>query len=51
MKDIRKIIFEKTPIDQIISIDRIGNFYEVVGKAGGDVFLYRVYDNGAICEE
>ena len=51
MEDIRKFVFERTPINQIISIDRWGNFYEVVGRAGGDVLSYRIYDNGMICEE
>jgi hypothetical protein len=50
MEDIRKFVFERTPISQIISIDRMGNFYEVVGRAGGDVLSYRIYDNGMICE-
>lgn len=50
MEDIRKFVFERTPISQIISIDRIGDFYEVVGRAGGDVLLYRIYDNKTICE-
>jgi hypothetical protein len=51
MEHIKKIVFERTPINQIIAISRIGNFYEVIGKAGGDVLTYRIYDNGTICEE
>lgn len=50
MENIRRVIFERTPIKQIISIERMGNFFEVVGRAGGDVLTYRIYDNGTICE-
>jgi hypothetical protein len=51
MEHKKKIVFERTPISQIIAISRIGNFYEVIGKVGGDVLTYRIYDNGTICEE
>ena len=51
MEQIKRIVFERTPISQIIAIDRMGDFYEVIGRAGGDVLTYRIYDNGMICEE
>lgn len=51
MEDIKEIVLKRTPICQIISIDCMGDFYEVVGKVGGDVLSYRIYDNGIICEE
>lgn len=51
MEDIKEVVLKRTPISQIISIDRMGDFYEVVGRAGGDILQYRIYDNGMICEE
>ena len=50
MKDIKKIVFERTPITQIIDIYEGSNFFEVTGRAGGDVLTFRVYDNGTVCE-
>lgn len=51
MENIKKLVFGRTPINQIISISRMGDFYEVVGRAGGDILSYRIYDNGMICED
>lgn len=50
MENIKKIIFEKTPIDKIHTITRFIDFYEVHGSAGGEALTYRIYDNGSICE-
>lgn len=50
MSDIKKIVFEKTPITQIIGIYEDVNFTDVTGKVGGDVLTYRIYNNGTVCE-
>ena len=50
MEQVKKIISERTPIDEIVCITRLSNFYEVIGRAGGDVLTYRIYDDGKICE-
>ena len=49
-KMVREIIKNKTPITRIVEIVKFGNFAEVVGRAGGDVLIYRIYANGTIVE-
>jgi hypothetical protein len=41
-------IFEETPMEYTIEVYEARDFVEVVGRAGGDVLTYRVYDSGAI---
>ena len=48
--EVKNIISECTPISNIMAITRLGNYHEVVGRVGGDMLVYRVYDNGTITE-
>ena len=48
--NIKKIVFEKTPIDKIIDYYKTMQFIEVTGRAGGDVLTYRIYNDGSVCE-
>lgn len=41
-------IFEETPMEYTIEVYEARDFVEVVGRAGGDILTYRVYDNGRI---
>ena len=50
MNDIKKIVFEKTPITQIIETYEDVKFTDVTGKAGGDILTYRIYNDGTVCE-
>lgn len=43
-----KIINENTAIEIIMSVDKMPDFYQFVGYAGGDILTYRVYKNGGI---
>lgn len=49
-KEIKDLIFSKTPIAQIIEVYQTPQFVEVVGRGGGDVLTYRIYNNGSVCE-
>lgn len=49
-KKIKDLIFSKTPITQIIEIYQTNLFIEVLGRAGGDILAYRIYNNGSVCE-
>lgn len=37
-------------LDQIIDYELTIDFVEIVGKMGGDVVTYRIYDDGAVFE-
>lgn len=50
LKEATKIIYENTAIEIIMSVDRMPDFYQFVGYAGGDVLTYRVYSNGALAQ-
>lgn len=47
--NIKKIVYEKTPIDKIIDYYETREFIEVTGRAGGDVLTYRIYNDGSVC--
>ncbi len=44
----KKILFDNTPADRIIETHQAGDFWEFTVRAGGDVLVYRIYDNGEI---
>lgn len=46
--NIRKLVYEKTPIDKIISYYKTMQFVEVTGRAGGDVLTFRIYNDGTV---
>ena len=46
--NIKKLVYEKTPIDKIIDYYKTMQFVEVTGKAGGDTLTYRIYNDGSI---
>ena len=37
-------------LDYIIDYEVTTDFVEIIGKKGGDVITYRIYDDGAIYE-
>ena len=37
-------------LDYIIDYEVTTDFVEIVGKMGGDVVTYRIYDDGTVCE-
>ena len=37
-------------LDYIIDYEVATDFIEIVGKIGGDVITYRIYDDGAVYE-
>jgi hypothetical protein len=45
------LVYQNTPIDTIVSTYDLHNGIEVVGRAGGDVLTYRIYDNGQVVEK
>ena len=49
-EEARKIALNRTPISSIIDIYDLGGCFEVTGRAGGDVLVYRIYSDGSICE-
>ena len=49
-EEVKKIVSERTPIGSIIEMYDCGSFWEVTGRAGGDVLTYRIYSNGSVCE-
>lgn len=50
-EQIKKIIYESTPIDEILKIIDLRDGFEVIGRAGGDVLKYRIYKNETIVEK
>ena len=50
-REVREKVWQKTPIDQIIQISNYGDFWLVMGTAGGDMLCYRFYKDGSWCEE
>ena len=46
----QELIFEQTPVDWIMDYRVAPDFVEIVGSAGGDVLVYRVYNDGSIYE-
>jgi hypothetical protein len=47
---ISRLVYENTPIDQIVQVYEGPNFLEVTGNAGRDCLTYRIYDNGQVTE-
>ena len=45
---IKKMVYDKTPIDKIIDYYETKDFIEVTGKAGGDTLTYRIYNDGTV---
>ena len=45
-----KEIMRKTGLDKILNTYRAKDFVEVIGQKGGDVYTYRIYNNGSITE-
>ena len=43
-------VFENTPIDNIIDTYTGKDFVEVTGRAGGDILVFRRYNDGRIVE-
>ena len=48
---IQELVYQNTPIDTIVSTYDLRNGIEVVGRAGGDILTYRIYDNGQVVEK
>ena len=46
----KSILLNDYGLDKILDVYDAGNFVEVVGRKGGDVLTFRVYNNGEICE-
>ena len=46
---IKKMVYDKTPIATIIDYYETREFIEVTGRAGGDVLIYRIYNDGSVC--
>lgn len=46
----KDILFESTPVQTIISSYKGTNYIEFECRAGGDLLVYRVYNNGTITE-
>lgn len=46
--NIKKLVYEKTPIDKIIDYYKTMSFVEVTGRAGGDVLTFRIYNDGTV---
>ena len=49
-KEIKQMVFNKTPIDRIIEIIKMRDCVEVIGTAGGDTLTYRFYKDGTTVE-
>lgn len=48
--EIKELVYDRTPIMNIIDYYKTADFVEVTGKAGGDVLTYRIYNNGQVIE-
>lgn len=46
----RKQALERLGLDTIITMECWGNYCEVVGRKGGDVLTFRIYESGMITE-
>jgi hypothetical protein len=51
IKKAKAILFDKTPIEVIISSTQTKDYIQFVGKVGGDVLTYRIYNDGRISEK
>lgn len=38
-------------LDYILEMVLASDFVEIVGRVGGDVVTYRVYNDGSVCEK
>ncbi|MCX4379318.1 MAG: hypothetical protein OSJ61_24640 [Lachnospiraceae bacterium] len=38
-------------LDYILEMVPASDFVEIVGRVGGDVVTYRVYNDGSVCEK
>lgn len=48
----KKLLFAMTPIDEILRVYNLGHGdWEFVGRAGGDILVYRVYNDGSVIEQ
>ena len=47
----KKILFENTPAERIIDAYDCGDYVQFDCKAGGDLLMFRIYNNGFICEK
>lgn len=45
------LLFDETPIEDILSINTDPDFWEFFGLAGGDACTYRVYKDGRLVEK
>ena len=50
-KQVEKMVYQKTPMDTIYTINEYNNCFEVHGAAGGDNLTYRFYTNGEVVEK
>lgn len=49
-EQIQDLVFERTPIDDIIKTNEGYGFVDVTGYAGKDLLSFRFYDNGTVTE-
>ena len=49
-KKAKKILYTKTPIDRIIDSYDCGKCWVFEGTAGGDLLIYKVYEDGTVTE-
>ncbi len=50
LEEAKDILFESTPATQILDTYRDRSYTEFTCRAGGDVVVYRVYNDGEITE-
>lgn len=43
-----QLLFERTPADYIIETYKGIDFYQFTVSSGGDIEIYRIYNNGSI---
>ena len=51
VKKAKEFLFNQTPADKILDTYKDKDFVEFVTKCGGDVVVYRIYNNGTIGEK
>ena len=51
VKKAKEILFTQTPADKILETYKDKDFVEFITKCGGDVVVYRIYNNGTIGEK
>ena len=51
VKKAKEILFAQTPVDKILDTYKDKNFVKFTTKCGGDVVVYRIYNNGTIGEK